>query len=85
MSLPHISKSSRKSVLSRAGPACNVCFLNLINAFLLGFLNGLGMHLCQLSGHALKDGLCYLSQKKKMKLSLSEGVHYRISTVFSPI
>lgn len=54
-----------KSVLSQVGP---VCVFNLINAFRPGFLNGPWTHLCQLSGHALKDVLFYLSQKKKMKL-----------------
>lgn len=63
-----ISKSSMKSILSRrVGSECCACNLNLTNEFRPGFCNELGMHFCQLSGHALKDVLCNLSQKK-MKL-----------------
>lgn len=43
-------------------------FLNFTNEFRASFLNGMGMHLCPLCTHALKDVLSTLGSLKKITL-----------------
>lgn len=79
------SKSSMKSIGSRRmGSESFKCLLKLTQEFRPGFLNELGMPLCRVPGHAFKDVLFPLRQKKKMKLEpprrwasghTCEGVH----------